>query len=161
MDRLKAFVDEWVENPEFKTPHETPVVIDGSIIGTVLYRKNEYQIQLFTVKPNTVIPPHSHPNVDSMDIYLSGDIEFWVDQDQVLKQEEHGPTEDGTSRKMGRSFRVLPGQEHSAKIGAKGGAFLSFQLWLKDKPTNVGDDWLKHSEDDRRNYGEQQIQSPE
>ena len=43
------------------------------------FRKAQYQVQIFSTPPNYIIPEHKHPNVDSFEIYLSGDIDFSLD----------------------------------------------------------------------------------
>jgi len=152
-DPLIDFFLQWYERPIYRAPYESSVICDGNIWGTVLYRHNEFQVQLFTIAPNTVFPSHRHPNVDAFEIYLSGDIEFFVNRTKVLGQEEHGKTDEGFTLMMGKSFRVRPEDWHHAVIGPRGGSFISVQRWMNGaKPTNVGFDWIAQGEDKRRNY---------
>ncbi|MDD5189408.1 MAG: hypothetical protein PHE50_00015 [Dehalococcoidales bacterium] len=154
-DPLQTFKEDWVENPQFLTPFSTPIVFDDNVWGIVLYRKDEYQVQLFLVSPNTILPPHRHPNIDTIDVHLSGDIEFYVNGITLMCLSEHlkdHPHMPGISNCIGRTFRVRETDWHSAKIGEKGGSFLSFQRWLNGAiPTNVGDDWTAETNEKRRN----------
>lgn len=153
-DPLEAFKNWWIEHPTFLTPYSCPITIDNNIWGAALYRKGEYQVQLFILSPYTVIPPHCHPNVDSFEIYVSGDIAFEVAGETVLALSEHDtPAEEHYNLRMGRTVRVLPDAWHSAVSGARGGTFMSIQRWLNNVlPTNVGDDWCKQGIEARRNY---------
>lgn len=104
-DDLEAFLHFWMVNKPIIPPETTPTNHNGSLSGCVLYRDGQYQVQLFIVKPNSEIPPHIHPNVDSYEVYLSGDINFmcndkWFDQN-----------------KFGSYIRVKENSYHGGKFG--------------------------------------------
>jgi hypothetical protein len=107
------------------------------------YRDSEYQIQMFAVPGNYIIPEHTHPNVDSYEIYVGGQIKFshkgiWMVQDDELTN----PLEDGTSSKKGTYIRVRPNELHGGVFGPAGGVFMSVQRWLNGiKPHCVGADY--------------------
>lgn len=110
----------------------------GNFSGLVLHRSGQFQTQMWICDPGSVIPEHSHPNVDSIQLYVSGSLNLFV-RDLV----EAAPN--GTSiqlRERGGNARVLPGQGHSAKIGPMGACFLTFQHWLVDPPSSVEMDWV-------------------
>jgi quercetin dioxygenase-like cupin family protein len=129
-DDLEFFLNYWLSSRPLFPPETTPTNQNGNLSGVVLYRDNEYQVQLFIVKPNSVIEPHIHPNVDSFEVYVSGDIRFmcddiWYDEPQ-----------------SGQVIRVKPNSYHGGEFGERGGCFLSVQKWLNGvPPTSVGDDW--------------------
>ena len=64
-------------------PHFDFVHFVEGVTGLTIYRDGQYQVQLFTATPNTVIPSHTHPNVDSYEVALSG-MEFFLDDKVVL-----------------------------------------------------------------------------
>lgn len=129
-DDLTAFLSWWMQVRPIAPPADTPTNQNGHLSGAVLYRQDCYQVQLFIVEPDSVIEPHIHPNVDSYEVFVSGDIEFMCD-DVWYKQEQYGA-----------NIRVKPSSYHGGRFGARGGCFLSVQKWLNGvPPTSVGDDW--------------------
>jgi hypothetical protein len=153
-DTLAQFMSWWLEKRPFRVPFSTPIIIDGNIFGAVLYRSPPWQVQLFILKPNSVVPEHQHPNVDSFEVYLSGEIEFSLSGEIIARMEDSDePDFSGLHKLYGTSIRVVPLAWHGARTGAKGGAFLSVQKWLNDvAPTNVGDDWAHRDGETRRNF---------
>lgn len=148
-DKLTQFKDWWMANRNLRVPFDSPVVVDAaphvdvSVWGAVLYRAGCWQVQLFILKPNCVVPEHRHPNVDSYEVFLSGDVEFTLDAQIAMPMGLSAvPGFDGHHEMLGTHIRVAPGMWHGATSGAKGGLFLSIQQWLNNvPPTNVGDDW--------------------
>lgn len=95
-----------------------------------MFRRDPFQVELFNVKPNSIIKPHKHPNVDSFEVYLSGDVDFMCDGQWY------------SQNVFGSSIRVQPSAFHGGRFGDSGGCFLSVQHWLNGfKPTFVGDNW--------------------
>ena len=116
--------------------------VDG-LTSLCIYRDEPFQVELVTVTPDTFIPPHTHPNVDSYEVALRG-IEFYLDGNTVLPMwfAETLSTDGRLSAAHHKVVRVLPESEHSAKAGRYGGCFLSVQHWLNGvQPTAVGMDW--------------------
>ena len=115
---------------ELNTPLTDSITHAGVLSGVVLYRRGQFQVQLFILPPFTEIDLHTHPNVDSYEVFVSGDIDFICDG--VLHNENS----------LGSSIRVGPNCVHGGKFGYNGGCFLSIQKWLNDvPPTSVGYDW--------------------
>ena len=108
-----------------------------------IYRQEPFQVELVTVTPNTYIPPHTHPNVDSYEVALKG-IEFYHSGKTILPL-WFANTPDKNSNLSASSHlkvRILPTTEHSAKAGPEGGCFLSVQHWLNGVELSaVGMDW--------------------
>lgn len=129
-DDLEGFLNWWLTHRPINTPADDSLVYQKDTHGAVLYRQEPYQVEIFIVQPNSEIVPHIHPNVDSFEVYVSGDINFscdgeWFDQNQ-----------------LGNHIRVRPSSWHGGKFGPRGGCFLSVQKWLNGvKPTFVGNDW--------------------
>ena len=127
-------------------PFDSAIHSYGCINGVVLHRRGDFQAELFVVTPDTELPPHGHPDIDSIEVYVSGDIEFILEGRAITNPE----------KKMGRSMiRVLPGQEHGARIGPAGGCFISVQRWLNGiEPSSVGLNWSgePHAESHKERY---------
>lgn len=115
----------------------------------MLYRAKPWQVQLFQVIPNSTIPPHRHPNVDSFEIYLGGDIQFHADG-QTLTFQQDEPDFTGKHPHFGKQIRVKPHTWHGGSFGPQGGVFLSVQHWgNQTDPTTVGDDWEPDGQHDK------------
>jgi quercetin dioxygenase-like cupin family protein len=120
-------------------------VISGHSTSLILHRDPPYQAQLILKQPNSIIPPHSHPNVDSIEVYVGGDMRAAIDGDfispaaSVCVNQSH-PLKIAAHR--GQAVRIHPNQVHGGVIGPSGGAFLSVQKWLHGiSPTFVQCDW--------------------
>lgn len=107
------------------------------------FKHGQFQVQLFVVPPNYVIPEHTHPNVDSFEVYLGGQIRFshqgkWVVPESALVEEG----EYGTAPMRGMTIRVRPNDLHGGVFGESGGVFMSVQHWLNGvEPHCVGSDY--------------------
>jgi len=135
-DDLEVFLYWWMNKKPINTPDESPTNFNGTLSGTVLYRQAPYQVQLFIVQPNSVIEPHIHPNVDSYEVFVGGDIIFTCDG------VEHKKPADYKQHALDMNLRVKPNSWHGGIFGERGGCFLSVQKWLNGViPTSVGDDW--------------------
>lgn len=140
-DDLEHFKNWWLSIRVFNTPETNALSHVAETHGVVLYRQEPYQVELFNVKPNSEIPVHMHPNVDSFEVYVGGDVVFVCD-DVLYAQNTLGDT-----------IRVLPSSWHGGKFGERGGCFLSIQKWLNGvEPKFVGDDWV--ARDDSVSYKE-------
>ena len=129
-DDLEAFKVWWENTRPFSPPIEDPVTQAGAIYGVVLYRQAPYQVQLFIMPPNSSIEDHIHPNVDSFEVFVGGDIAFRCNGEEYAQNI------------LGASIRVFPDSWHGGKFGERGGCFLSVQKWLNGvPPTSVGHDW--------------------
>ena len=132
-DPLEIFFHRFFKNasplgyiPLFKSVHKVE-----DVTSVIWYRKKEFQVQLFIVPGGTLIPEHTHPNVDSFEVLLGGQIEFshlgkWT----ATKEFNRGPTTDGLVENRGVYQRVRPDEVHGAVAGPDGGVFMSVQRWL-------------------------------
>jgi hypothetical protein len=134
-DDLEAFKNWWLQNRVINTPADAKLNHYNGVLGVVLFRQEPYQVQLFITPPNFVIEPHIHPDVDSYEVFVSGNIEFMCDGRWLIDRK------DGSNR-LGEHFRVSPQSWHGGNFGAEGGCFLSIQKWLNNvKPSSVGANW--------------------
>ena len=110
----------------------------------MLYRKGCFQVQLFTVAPNIEIPDHIHPNMDSYEVHVGGDIAFRV----------NGEFNNPKNNLMPGVTRIRPTDFHGGSFGKRGGLFLSVQHWLNGvEPSSAGEDWAyRDTEETSTNY---------
>jgi len=134
-DPLEVFLKQFLNNAEVcgYTPLNNAVRDVFGIYGYTQYSQEDFQVQVFVVPPNKIIPEHTHPNVDSFEVYIGGQILFshsgrWVITEEDLRE----PDEHGLSMLRGKSIRVRPNDLHGGCFGPAGGVFMSVQRWLND-----------------------------
>lgn len=94
-------------------------------------RHGQFQVQLFIIPPNYVIPEHTHPNVDSYECNIGGQSRFshggkFITPEEAFTQ----PGERGLSKIRGALIRVRPNDVHGGVFGESGAVFFSIQHWL-------------------------------
>jgi len=115
----------------------------GHVMSGVWYRKEQFQVELFMIAGPMIIPEHTHPNVDSYEVLIGGQIRFshtgkWLIPDTYCND----ISEDGSSPYRGNKIRVNHNQFHGGIVGEGGAMFFSVQHWLNGvKPHNIGLDW--------------------
>ena len=142
-DDLTDFAFDFFKKRNFFYTPQSSVSIVEKVKGVVLYREDNKQVQLFIVEPNTIIPQHHHPDVDSYEMLLCG-MEFNINNKIILPLRLSSLT-NKEGQPLGSRFllRVKPNYIHGGKSGPNGGAFISIQLWLNNKnPTSVGENWV-------------------
>lgn len=134
-DALSTFLKWYVET---RPPVQIPV--DGvswyeGLVGVVLYRAGQFQVQRFVLQPGIEVPDHRHPHVDSYEIAEWG-LEFRHSGQIVL------PLRVKEKRSLvPLCIRVNAVDWHGGRAGARGGTFLSVQQWRGILPSSVGNDW--------------------
>ena len=142
-DELSNFLKYWLEKKPFQPPFDSNNVTftENNVVATILYRDNNFQVQLVTVRPNIEIIDHIHPNVDSFEVYLSGEISFRRNKKRITGKKfwrEHNKT----CAYFGYFIRVNANDWHGATTSDKGGSFLSVQHWKNGtNPSAVHWDW--------------------
>lgn len=122
--------------------------VHGNCTATtlVLFRHPPYQVELVTFFPSPggcVAPDHRHPDIDSIEVILSGDVGFTLRGKQLLTDEMLAKSHpDGAAWVLGAKIRVRPTDFHGARVGPAGGTFLSIQRWLHGiEPSSVVMNW--------------------
>jgi len=108
---------------------DAPISKIGAVDASRLLREGAFQVQLFSVPANYVIPAHTHPNVDSFEVYIEGQIKFSHRGRFVFNAAETVASGKNTSYYW-RMLRVKPDDIHGAVVGPRGARFLSIQHWL-------------------------------
>jgi len=105
--------------------------------GLLLVRKGRMQAELCTFPCGVDIPEHRHPNLDTIEFYVSGDYEILCEGKSLGL-----PIEKMGSFMNNRGVRINAGVLHSAVIGDRGAVFVSCQRWPDHmKMTSIGKDW--------------------
>lgn len=134
MDPLEQFCNWFLNNMPVigAVPFHGAVSKIEDVTSILLYRRDQFQVQMFAVPGGTVIPEHIHPNVDSIEVYVGGNIRFSHSGKYVSPASElfanNGPL--GLASKRGLTVRVRPNDIHGGTFGEGGGVFLSVQHWL-------------------------------
>ena len=132
MEELERFKNWWLANRPFNTPLMGSISkYHDRISGVVLYRQNEYQVELFITQGNTDIKAHIHPNVDSYEVFLCGDMVFTVNGESY------------NQATIGGSIPVPSLSLHGGSAGKEGASFISIQRWKNGVlPSSVGYNWI-------------------
>lgn len=115
----------------------------GNLMSGVWYRKGQFQVELVMIAGPMIIPEHTHPNVDSYEVLIGGQIRFshtgkWM----IPETYSTDMLEDGISPYRGSTIRVNHDQLHGGIVGAGGAMFFSVQHWLNGvAPHNIATDW--------------------
>ena len=140
-DDLFAFASWWMATKALNPPVDN-ITEDENYSGVVLYRDGQYQVELFTIKKEAVGISHVHPNVDSYECYVNGEIDFVI-SGQLYSTKEGD---------VGQLTRIHPWDWHTgdSKVG---GSFLSIQKWLNGvSPTSVTLDWTDENGNKKVNW---------
>lgn len=139
-DELTAFANWWFANGRpLRPPHDFFSKVGGNT-GTVLFRQAPFQVQLFLNDPNSEIADHTHPNVDSYEVYVAGDVYFRQNGKELLTPDIIATVT--PERLLGTRLRIHPNDVHGASVGPSGGSFISIQHWLNGvAPSSVHLDW--------------------
>jgi hypothetical protein len=143
-DPLVAFFHEFMggwKGGLFPSVHDGVTKIGCEFTGLVLYRQPPFQVELWIIAPNTEIPDHAHPNIDSFLVHVTGDLTVFVGEEMVLGPVQTVARQDGVCKANGHWIRIRPGQQHAGRTGPIGAAFLNVQLWLDGKPRSTDSDW--------------------
>lgn len=143
MDRLESFANWYLSSEKgLAVPALKSIHFMDNLTAVTLYRRDQFQVEMILCKPNSEIPDHVHPNVDSFEMYVSGSIMFRHGGKLLIPKEQADSVNwDGGSEMRGFKIRVKPDDYHGAAFGDSGGCFLSIQHWLSGVPTTVGHDW--------------------
>jgi hypothetical protein len=120
----------------------------GAFTGLTLFRNGPYQVQLWMCDPNSEIPEHSHPNVDTIQVYVCGQVYLRLNGKLIIEPERLAEETRHFNVFNGRYIRVGPNDTHGASIGPMGGAFVNFQFFLDGNPRSVELDWKGDPIDD-------------
>lgn len=143
MSPVEKFKNAWIsKGMPWRVPFKNPIHVTDIAYALILYREQNFQVELYICKANTQSPMHTHPNVESITMYLAGDLAFAKDGNFVDLSQFQKAKENGAHMLLGKTAEVNDGtQAHALKIGSTGGAFLVFEHWKEGDPTSVTTHW--------------------
>jgi hypothetical protein len=151
---LEMFLSWAMNSPNFGPMYRIPYGQDYPVVhrvqdvtSTIIYRKDVFQIQLFVAQPNTIVPEHTHPNCESYEVLMGGDVSFsthgrWVTEKDFLYLNRNKELIPGTHPFRARCLHIPPDCLHGGVFGPRGAAWWSVQKWLNGvDPSCVGNDY--------------------
>lgn len=129
----------WLDNKApMSPPFDSAIHITDMAYALTLYRVEQFQVEIYICKPNTQTEIHKHPNIESISVYLTGNLEFANNEGKFVDLSWfQAETKFGTHFLLGKSIDVNRGESHALRVGKEGGAFLLFEKWLTEKPSSV------------------------
>ena len=146
-------------------PFKNPIWTIENVTSVLIHREKYLQTQMFIAPPHTIIPEHTHPNVDSFEIYGGGEIFFTHSGKPAYEKKLVKENEFNNCGLRGTTIRVKPNDKHGGTFGEEGGIFFSVQKWLNGvKPHCVAADYVgktmgKHHLDNVK-FGDAYFDSP-
>lgn len=72
-DSLEAFVDWYLDQRmPMMIPWNAPVVCSDDATAMCMFRKGQFQVELYLVHPQQFVPRHAHPNMEVITMLLAG-----------------------------------------------------------------------------------------
>lgn len=141
-DPLESFAKRFLTGRvNWRGIHRRDAIINfGNIISLCLYRKDNFQVELFIVPgSNSSFTAHTHPDVDVMEFGLTGEAALFINGARSCSTETvHNWLDNVVDTSP---IRIRPTDVHYG-YGITPYAFLSIQVWLNGvKPTSVGLNW--------------------
>ena len=133
MDPIEQFAESFLRDMPVigAVPFAGAVSRVEDVTCILLYRRDQFQVQMFACPEGTIIPEHTHPNVDTIQVYVGGNVIFTHNGRYAYRADEvramDGPLR--CANKRGHILRVRPDEKHGAVIGAGGGIFMAVQHW--------------------------------
>ena len=142
---IHTFKDWWLTNRVMtfsQNAVRTMPFVGTTLAGmqTLLYRKANFQVELFAFPEGSIVTEHGHPNVRSYEVYVGGTIAFTLDSKWYYEGEQGSFNQ--IDEDFGHALYLEESRIHGALFGQGGGTFISIQEWLNNvSPSCVGDDW--------------------
>jgi hypothetical protein len=142
---VDEFAD-WYEQNGFpiRPPHDNAIFKTNNAHAVVLYREGQFQAELYIVDANSVTPEHSHPGVESIIMYLTGEGSTTVNEKSVADPRPYFTkvNNDGTSILFKQKLRLNPNDSHGLVCHDKGFSFFSIEKWPDGiSPSSVAAHW--------------------
>jgi hypothetical protein len=161
MDALDRFY-EWARNKHNRigsVPAIGAVERIGEVTAITWFRQPPFQVELFIFESDFIIPEHTHPNVDSYEVYVGGQVAFSHSGEWKTFKEKPEEIKNRRYTCNGKSIRVNANDTHGGIIGPEGGVFMSIQHWLNGEPHRIAHDWNGKAMDDNHMSGIKQGES--
>jgi len=130
-DKLKDFVVWYLKNGKpILIPDNFEVFETDDATACCLFRSGRYQVEMYLVHPNPLLPPHEHPQVENIEIPSGA----W----SSLKESDLDKLLQVDGQAHGESFKE--------RGKYKGFMIMSFQRWAEGlEITTIGSRWKGHT----------------
>lgn len=139
-DNLHIWAEHWVNTATMKSmvPEPEKMADYGNVSTAILDRDGAYQVELCVLQGGVVVPLHTHPRMNSIEIGLAGGTRFTLNGRAVL-----GDLSDEKLIRFitGRGLRFNSDDVHGGVVLKCGAMFLSIQHWHTGEPTSVALDY--------------------
>ena len=138
-DDLQEFAQGWMNSPGCLSNAKSITHADGVMVAC-LYRDSTYQVELCCVPAGQVIPDHTHPHADTIEVTVAGVLRLHINGRDVYA----GMTDEYVQRlNRWRGIRINRGDVHgtASPVGERGALFLSIQKWAY-RPRSVLTDYV-------------------
>ena len=111
----------------------------GEASCVVLDRRDNFQAELCIFPPGKDIPHHEHPNVDSIEIQITGSLRLFINGVDLMRKKGLEEAKE-IWHKVG--IRIKAEDDHNVEVGPDGAVFLSVQRWNDGlEPDHIGHNW--------------------
>jgi hypothetical protein len=140
---VEQFTTWWLSNKPIMPPFEDGTFFTDLAAACILYRDGPFQVEIYVSKPDTEATWHSHPGVDSVLMYLTGNLVFGKDGEYRTNDEwqKPHPNNNHVHSLFGQYDTLKDNQLHNLKTQKEGGAFFSFEKWHERVPNSVTVNW--------------------
>ena len=142
---VEEFKDWYVdEGFPFLPPQDSSIFRTNNASAVVLYRKGQFQVEMYIADPNSITPEHSHPGVESIIMYISGDGETTINSKSIEDPKPYWDMKnlDGSSVLFKQHIRLNSDDTHGLTTGPRGFAFFSIEKWPDTiNPSSVAAHW--------------------
>lgn len=110
----------------------------GNAACIVLDRSGDFQAELCIFPAGKNIPRHEHPDVDSIEIQITGSLRLFQNGIDMMRGRN---LEEAKKLWHKVGIRIGAKVDHSVEVGKDGAVFISCQRWNKGNPDHIGHNW--------------------
>ena len=117
--KLEKYLDWLVKNMPIygSIPYKNPIWMVENVTSVLIHRERDLQTQMFIAPPHTIIPEHTHPNVDSYEVYGGGEIYFTHSGKPAYDEKLVAENKYNNCGLRGTTIRVKPNDKHGGTVG--------------------------------------------
>lgn len=131
---LEEFATFWVRaGKPYRPPHNARVIETDYTLSMIVFRDNQFQVELYMAKPNWSTPKHTH-SFDSVTVFNGGKMLGR----RGIAFDENPPWVALEDADIDLVQPVLPmGHWHQIRATDKGFSFYNIQYWPEEQPTSA------------------------
>jgi quercetin dioxygenase-like cupin family protein len=135
-DDLQDFAEDFLNRRGYLANMRSLQRADGALVALVC-REGVYQVELCAVPGGLVIPDHTHPQADTIEVGLAGALRLRVNGVDPFEGLPDALIE---RRNRWRGLRINHDDVHGTTVGQPGAMFFSIQRW-RGEPRSVLTDY--------------------